>query len=332
MATKNELTANTLNQLKRSNLKNNMLAKLNPLVPWSYCSSKTSPDNLLKMRTFLENNLDDFIDKCIEVLPYLTQNDSDSLSSGQLTEHAEKFLGLVRLLEEHGFAHPKIGINPGEFVINFWSGMKGREKAHAQANELSDSSVPSVCLLFDICSEIQKAEHQDNYLHLSSVLPEIISRVYASKAQGVVNVYVSSDKNSEDPGLKIGNNFWSAELPILQFLKQNKKVSKVNIHLYHPLNNQWEVIDFHSKKSSYIPILRRTAHTVISHSKDDIKKFEYYRPEQEFKKWCEISEPRRVTSVGRMRFFASTWRRNAKHKMEEKENINPNDQDPKKGS
>lgn len=304
---------NLLKIKKSGQLHEIMLSKLSIDEAYNYVKHNKDKANITKMRNFIQSGgLDKFIDLCIEIFPKLTQEDCDSIGCKEMTENAKEFLKLVQILEQHGFKHPPLG----EFTINFWSGIDARKKAHEQKNELSDSDIPSICVLFDICALLQRI---DNEKRSPTLLPQMISRAYAVKAQGqaIANVYLSSIKQSEPSGLKAGNCFWLIELPTLQNLKINGQLGKIHLHLFDPIAHSWEVIDFHSKESNAIQIIRRSAHLPDQkHSLSDKKPeiFEHYMKSEEFEKWRKSSEPRPAITVGKMRELCQFWLLTSKKK------------------
>ena len=182
-----------------------MRTKIDSATPWNYLNfpeSDMKTKGLAVMRSFIDDHLDAFIKRCITVLPYFSKVDSDSIGTNNHTPIAASFIDLLSYLEENGFPGPKQFAKP----LNFWSGSVARVKAFQDTHGVSDSGLPSISVMFDLCKSIH--DIQGNYDFYILTLSTAISRVFAMHARGVANVYLNSEKISEEAGLTSHNGFW----------------------------------------------------------------------------------------------------------------------------
>lgn len=124
----------------------------------------------------------------------------------------------------------KIGIDDlqeGE-SINFWSGREGQQRASDDSSSFSDSDIPFFKFLFDCWGHIKAVELKKES-HLTGMLPNLFSAIFASHAKGEVNVYMASKNDPSQTVINIDSAFWSAEL---YHLINNEKVTKVNLCLH----------------------------------------------------------------------------------------------------
>lgn len=101
----------------------------------------------------------------------------------------------------------------------FWSCFEARIKAQhelLQRDGAMDHSYPFISFLFALCTVLRNEVDGGVYTSQMTMVSYAISRVYASLARGTALVFLSTDKPTEPTGITLGNNFWEAELPVLQ--------------------------------------------------------------------------------------------------------------------
>lgn len=311
---KNMLTRiENLSKIK-SYLKKEMLAKLDENAKWSYMNipeDRLKSDISAEILNFIEKNLDDFIQQCQAVLPYLSQADIESIGMEYPSEIAKKFVSLFYYLEENGFSGPR-AFNKS---VNFWSGQHAKIKALEASLELSDSKVPSISAMFDVCRAIHKVQQQyDDYITL---LTSAVSRVFASYAFGATNIYISSEKLSESPGLTIPNNFWLAELPLLQSLHKRGVITDIKIHLYDHHKQEWnKIVSLFTQEGDNIPIRRRAIHPLDMGGSED--RFKTLHMSDAKKKQWQDSKPRPFITYGGLKRIVHEWHERAKKNKPDK--------------
>lgn len=199
--------------LVKDRLQKVMEEKLNPTTRYHYCHYDEGKDprvQMEKMREFIQSDkLNSFIEKTVQILSLFRRDDMDSIGTRDETQVAKAFKSLVRELEAEGFS------NGEGKPRNFWSGDLARGIAYADEGFLSDSKIPTISVLFDLCWLIQQSEADSKRNDLYSLLPSAISSLYALDAKDPIHVFLSSNKSSEPPALQAGNHFWEGELPVL---------------------------------------------------------------------------------------------------------------------
>lgn len=285
----------------REPLKARMLDKLDAGKRWSYVSVPDGVDGgkmLAAMRDFIEYKLDEFLNLCADVLPEFSLEDSETMTTGKLTARAAKFIQLFDYLEANGFPGPRMFGRP----LYFWSGEAARNGAPKNALELSDNRIPAVAVMFDVCQCI--VELYGKYDEHLCLLCTSISRYYAMHASGVVNVYLSSDKESEAAGFSVGNNFWNGELAVLQSLKKRGIVNDIHIHLYDHQMKQWrQPVSLFSEAGNAIEIRRRC----FNEWHDKPQHRERFRSCGMAKEVWSKTSPRPSITVGDMHKYVRRW-------------------------
>lgn len=299
-------------------LKKIMLTKLDENTYWTYINvpeGRKKSDVKSAIRTFIENNLDDFIQLCGEVLPYFSQQDSESIGSAHPTKNAVKFMELFSYLEEKGFPGPKQFNKP----VNFWSGTIAQHKALSLSEHLSDSKIPVISAMFDVCGSILRVQQKyDDYI---SLLTSAVARIFASYAFDEANVYISSEKQLEHPGLTVSNIFWLAELPTLMRLYDRKKITDIIIHNYNAKQHTWEPgISLFSESGLATPIRRKYIHPLDDASLSD--RFKRVSMSDESRKHWIKSEPRPSITYGALKRIAHEWAERTKKNKINKIQIN----------
>lgn len=116
----------------------------------------------------------------------------------------------------------------------FWCCKDGRKKALLQEELITDDKIPIIRLLFEYCKFIREKTTRNNSRMV--LFSYSISRLYALYARkssiNPVYVFLSSDKSIEATGFHIGNNFWEAELPVLQNLLNKGFISDIIFNIY----------------------------------------------------------------------------------------------------
>ncbi len=247
---------------------------------------------------------DQFYNKLTKVLKKFDEKDMNTIGTGKESPAAKEWLDCFRWLEEHGLQHVQ------KEPINFWSGSAAKRKAR-RARSCSDSDIPAIRAMFRLTGAVWNHEAKTNRDHLTTILPNAVSAAYASRATGVANVYVSSDKKSEPfAGLTIGNNFWLGELPILQRMVKSGQVEKILIHRKTP--GGWKgPIDFNDfDASKHIIVRRREAQEGDKHPEAFYPKKQMTK--KQLNEWKETSPARPATTLGKLRsigekFFKNAW-------------------------
>ena len=289
-----------------------MRKKLDPSARWSYChlsETDAANDSFNQMHGFIDYHLDDFISRCTRVLPYLMHIDIESIGTESLTPIAKEFIALFDHLEKNGFA----GVSAFDERITFWSGQVAKKKVIALDDEISDSKVPAVSVMFDVCRAIHQAQKKyDDYITL---LTCATSRVFATNASEAVNVYISSEKVSELPGFTVPNNFWLAELPTLRHLYQRGIISDIIINLYNQHTGQWDSgVSLFSAEGANIPVYRRNRHRLDGGI--DTGRFKSLNMSEDDRRQWINAKSRPYITYGKLTGFAKTlalvWRNRSK--------------------
>lgn len=212
---------------------------------------------ITKMSIFLSNKqlFEQFIDKLkVACLAFIDAQNDPTIEAAGNPDALKKLKNVYDFLSVQGF----FGVEGRS--VSFWSGAEAKKKAkeeYQKTGELSDAEVPALVVLFNIVSIFEKEFYMplsansglsDAYKNLAVILPDALSRLYASESEGEANVYISSDKSSEPAALTMGNNFWNAEL---QTLQRREKPAPIWIHLHNPHSaDPWgHKIDFNDPKS-----------------------------------------------------------------------------------
>jgi hypothetical protein len=261
---------------------------------------------------FMEEKWEAFYQEFALASARFTREDFDSIGTSQPSVQVTRLMHCFYTLDQNGL----------DFVngrrINFWSGQKAKQQA-LNATSLSDSQIPAVCVGFDICRCIQKIENCNKQLILARFLPNVISAIFASQAKGEVEVFISSDKFSETASLTAGNNFWNSELPVLQALCQQHILKRISVYLKNS-NDDWSSpIDFNSKESNKIPVVRRLPYQIGSPILDDkdpscFVQIERWKNPELFPTWCQNAKARPNITLGSLRRIARQWRKNSQRK------------------
>jgi hypothetical protein len=186
----------------------------------------------------------------------------------------------------------------------FWSGIQARARANVLAREgkaVTDSSYPFISFLFAVCSTI-RSEAGGVYGGHETLISFAISRIYASFAQDLALVFLSSDKPSEPTGITLGNNFWMAELPVLQANKHNGKITDIKVSIN--TNSIWETYSFN--ELLFLPLWRRSWHML-----DDIKhKPSFVTQKMETADWeaWRTAPPRKPITVYTLFHICRKWK------------------------
>lgn len=200
-----------------------------------------------KMKDFLskaDTALAAFINKFVELSFKLTSADIDLLGTDKETKNGQAVIALLTELEKNGFSGTR------NENLNFWSGKYGADKAESTPGEISCSEVPSISVLFSLYNMVSDYLDEEKGASIPNFLQEALSKLYALKAKGHVNVYISARNRADEARLTIGNNFWNAELFTLQQKLRKGEIDSINIHLFDGQNNQWKPpVDINSKEA-----------------------------------------------------------------------------------
>jgi len=246
---------------------------------------------------FFEKNLMTFVEKTYDCT--IVKNTSSSCFQNQ---DDEDFKFLFEYLEQNGFpSKEKIRHKP-----IFWSGEVAKEFAHSQTHFTSTRNFMITSFMNELCAEMIAAfpEHAEKF-HL---LYQRISSFYAETAFDCVDVYISSNKASEFPGLQVSNFFWDSELPVLQKLFQQGIVKDIRFHFFNDQTQTWDPpVSLFSDEGKKIIVRRRNAHPMDpSHTLDlFLKKNEM--PQDEYEKWTH-SVPRPGVTVAFLLKIISHWK------------------------
>lgn len=276
-----------------------------------------------RMQKFIESaSFDKFVAEFLEVVQGFSQADLDSLGQSTATENAVKLIRLWQVLKENGFSDAK-GEN-----INFWSGEEGQYRAKTTPGETSSSDIPTLSVMFDLIGNFSDAN-----IKISNRISEGLSKMFALQANTRVNVYISSNKETEESALTAGNNFWNAELFTLQEKLRKGEIESIQIHLYNAETGKWEApVNINSKEADVILFLvRRNSYqpTLPAHMKeiekeikecgDMVKRFSDGRHAySNFMEWSKKSEPRPAIPLGTLRRVLHHWKAQTDKKIVER--------------
>lgn len=261
--------------------------------------------------------LDIFLQQCQSILPIFSTKDRDSLGTTYLTTTAREFLTLFAFLDENGIRTAKHFNKP----LNFWSGEIAKKKALDIQTELSDSEVPAIAAMFDIVSAMQIL--QKKCCEHIALLNAAISRVFALHATGVANVYLTSEKATEEAGFTVSNAFWNAELPMLMLLHKAKMLTDIQIHLYDHNKKLWKnPVSLFTSDGALIPIRRRCLHP-LDH-KEHANRFKSNNMTADERKNWQNSMARPAISYGKLKAITMKWHAYTKrHKVIPDTNLKP---------
>lgn len=143
----------------------------------------------------------------------------------------------------------------------FWSCKPGRLAASKDSTVFSDSDCQVLSTLFQLCT--------DRNLDYGFELSSAYASLFVTK--GIIKVYMGSDKATEPVGFHVGNNFWTAELPVLHTLLRNRTIDDVLFHIVDDAGNitrtlslkhdnidlplwrrSWCISDGEDRKSSFV--------------------------------------------------------------------------------
>lgn len=258
------------------------------------------------IKRFMENDLNIFLAKCMLVLDGLQQEDIQSLRSYPSTPKAQEFVSLFKFLEEKGFPSYQDIDRP----VIFWSGKVAMDFSFCAKDKVSIRHFLSTHFMNALCHEMllefpdKKQEIYFFYFGISSI--------YSSFSSGSVDVYISSDKVSEPPGLHAGNFFWEAELPMINILFHNGIVQDIKFHFYDEKTRTWNSpVSFFSKQGENILVRRRHAHQIDPPHTHGLFLTDAM-PSDHYEQWKQ-SDPRPCTTVGFLRKQGRHWKERAHH-------------------
>lgn len=247
---------------------------------------------------FLSQELDDFLDCVAKLFPFITEDDLITLGSDRPSQKMIALQELLLRLDRNGFA----SLRTLEKTGVFWSGQMAKKLIAQREDLCSDMHVPAFCLLFALSTACRK--QQGGFEPFNLHLGNIISKLYASHVSGVAHVYISSDKDSELPGLECINHFWHAELGQCQLGVQQGRVSDILIHRYDHHKAEWlaPLSLLNSEDQKALAIRRRSYHPL-----DKLAHKVLFKPQEKVGEarlqWRE-SAPRPEISYAKLRFFA----------------------------
>ena len=267
----------------------------------------------------------DLIARSISLLCRFTEVDYFSVVQGTPeTANISELRRLLLELETKGFC----GI-PAEMKFAFWSGQFAKDAAIGLVfprtnGACTDVNIPTFSFLFSlvkILNKLSKGPEDPNVIFT-------LCATLASHATGIVDVYVSSDKNSERTGIKCGNYFWNVELPVLQRLKETGRVTKIMLNRYNEELKTWlPPIDLNSPQINKLPLYRQLPYKSKEKSaqylNDDSTLFDendYYMSKfncltvDAFDRWKKDCPPRPYITIGKVKQMATIWKENARRK------------------
>lgn len=175
----------------------------------------------------------------------------------------------------------------------FWSCLSVREQASQVPGFATDAQFKSLARLFRLCmTEVQPGPTR-------SRLAFAVSRVYAQFARGIVHVFLGSDKPSEPAGLTIGNNFWEAELPVLQLRKAQGIVTEILVHVQGSTTT-WEDLD--------VPLWRRDFHPSLDDPVTRPSFIEAGWSQEQWDQWRQEEPRRKPLTLRKLRGLVSKFR------------------------
>jgi hypothetical protein len=233
-------------------------------------------------------------------LPEMTLEDINSIASPNPT----------KLVEE--FSHQIYSIKDG--MINklpcFWSCREGKLEATAHQEFATDNDYPIIRELFAYCSAAKmRVDYNETIM---TALSYGISRIYALNVKNFpgtkVHVFLGSDKSSELTGFHVGNNFWKAELPVLQDLLHREMIEDIILHVCD--NGIWARTISIKNDTINLPLWRRNWHPLDGeHTKNSYVNSNF--TQEDWNTW-RSAPPRTYITFSRLRYFAQIWRKKSK--------------------
>lgn len=187
----------------------------------------------------------------------------------------------------------------------FWSCKEGRNQAKKFIECCTDDQCPIIKELFDYCKSTNR--HDEFMTELSYA----ISRIYTNhirniqKDNKIIHVFMGSDKKSEATGFHVGNNFWMAELPILQKLLFDNIITDIILHIYDYDGNH--IKDYSIKNDEIdLPLWKRNWHPL-----DDVSTKRSYVDgitlQEDWDKWRNYP-PRPYITYSKLKNIIYKWK------------------------
>lgn len=264
--------------------------------------------NQKAMVNFVESaHFDAFYEKFSVSISYFTEEDYESIGSTLPTPRTKELIECFESLDQNGFS-----LAQGN-IINFWSGDEAKKRAWND-DSLSDSKIPAIAVGFDICRAIQQIENKKKYHIMARKLPNIVSAIFSSLAKDEVRVFISSNKQSEPASIIAGNNFFKAELPVVQRLASQNIVTKIFIYLQSKEGIWQHPVEFNSKEADCIPVVRRLPYKSGKVELDDKDStpfvvIERWKDRNHFKNWCDTAPARPSITLGQLRSIARKFKK-----------------------
>lgn len=228
-----------------------------------------------------------------EAILHMTTHDVKSIGNLYQTDTADKFIEAISILDANGFYTV-------EGDINFWSGREAKKYAASQiVQSRSAGDFSALKAAFDLPEllrfiALDNRRHQDKRIDFSEqnklediAIDEIATSIAQSASSyfassvmlgGEVNVYISSDKNSEKSGLNKSNFFFDVELPKLRARK-----CKIILHLgKQSKSGDWEWIRKDDKPQK-VYRYNRENHEWQGSSQEKIDPMDYTRMYRRFR-------------------------------------------------
>ena len=197
----------------------------------------------------------------------------------------------------------------------FWSCKSGRNMAFSQSMMYTDTDCPIISLLFAYCvtlTDIAKKLNRKDYFSIIKELSFGISRIYASFAyvadknniNNNIHIFMGTDKLTEEIGFHIGNNFWSAEFPILRGLLDNHKIDDIILNI---IKNDTIIKQISIKNDEInLPLWRRSWHPIDG---ENAKNSFIWPPmdNDDWERW-RVAPPRQFITFQQMLNFIKIWR------------------------
>lgn len=284
----------------------------------------TSTFDDLKNRYSL--NIDEILNTITNFIYLSDIDDINTIGTQNATRKASIFTNYIENIDG--------GFN--DLIPCFWSCKDGKIEAMKQKEFSTDQDHPIIKLLFEYCTIIRKnieqIYHEKNFkddsgnnmkkiYNLMTQFSYGVSRIYARRVKNftknnqTIHVYIGTDKATEPPGFHIGNNFWKAELPVLQSFLHDGIIQDIILHIAqyngslcdgYGYNPNWKLSLSMFNDDINIPLWRRNWHPM-----DNLESSKSFtRPDMsqhDWNKW-RLEPPRPYITFSRMKQLARTWK------------------------
>jgi len=242
----------------------------------------------------------------LQLFDTLCYADVESIGDEQVTSNAKILLDIINSNQTSDERSNNVINNVSNDNYHcFWAGMKARQYLLSRHDVKTDYDYTILCVLFELCGMLRQECNDGQHSEHMTIVSYAISACYATLSTGIVNVYISSDKQSESGGLTLGTNFWEAELYTLQKMRRRGLVTDIIIYT---INHDGSFAnDGISVNIINIPIWRRQHHPTLD-SQDSKQSFVTQgMTNSDYDNW-RLHPPRNYITVNKVRHIIAKWR------------------------